>query len=388
MGEVFDRVVALRPRRSDWPVGGGDLLAGLTVAVVALPLALAFGVASGLGAQAGLATAVVAGLVAAIFGGSNLQVSGPTGAMTVVLLPVVARFGPDGVLMVGAMAGVPLGGFALTGLGRLVSYLPMPVVEGFTVGIAVVIALQQVPAALGVPASGSEHVSRVAIDAVEAFARDPSLGSVAIATVVSFLAAYSFSRYKPRATNFLMFLMLSTRMVPAAASIISIFQMYNAFDVALKDMGIMTGSFFRARPGMFLLYAMFSIPFSLWILKGFIDGVSQRFDETGLVNGASRMHVIFRVVLPQVWPGIIAAFIFNLIFVWNEFLFNFILGGNGTQMIPYALAVGLVNAGGNIDWAFIASLSSAYVVLPMIMIYFFQRYLLVGMTFGTVRGEV
>ncbi len=215
-----------------------------------------------------------------------------------------------------------------------------------------------------------------------------SLGSVAIATVVSFLAAYSFSRYKPRATNFLMFLMLSTRMVPAAASIISIFQMYNAFDVALKDMGIMSGSFFRARPGMFLLYAMFSIPFSLWILKGFIDGVSQRFDETGLVNGASRMHVIFRVVLPQVWPGIIAAFIFNLIFVWNEFLFNFILGGNGTQMIPYALAVGLVNAGGNIDWAFIASLSSAYVVLPMIMIYFFQRYLLVGMTFGTVRGEV
>lgn len=215
-----------------------------------------------------------------------------------------------------------------------------------------------------------------------------SLGSVAIATVVSFLAAYSFSRYKPRATNFLMFLMLSTRMVPAAASIISIFQMYNAFDVALKDAGIMTGSFFRARPGMFLLYAMFSIPFSLWILKGFIDGVSQRFDETGLVNGATRMHVIFRVVLPQVWPGIIAAFIFNLIFVWNEFLFNFILGGNGTQMIPYALAVGLVSAGGNIDWAFISSLSSAYVVLPMIMIYFFQRYLLVGMTFGTVRGEV
>lgn len=185
MGEVFDRVVALRPRRSDWPVGGGDLLAGLTVAVVALPLALAFGVASGLGAQAGLATAVVAGLVAAIFGGSNLQVSGPTGAMTVVLLPVVARFGPDGVLMVGDMAGVLLVVFALTGLGRLVSYLPMPVVEGFTVGIAVVIALQQVPAALGVPASGSEHVSRVAIDAVEAFARDPSLGSVAIGLSVA-----------------------------------------------------------------------------------------------------------------------------------------------------------------------------------------------------------
>ena len=74
---------------------GRDLVAGVTVAIVALPLALAFGVASGLGAQAGLATAVVAGTVAAVFGGSNLQVSGPTGAMTVVLLPVVARFGTE-----------------------------------------------------------------------------------------------------------------------------------------------------------------------------------------------------------------------------------------------------------------------------------------------------
>src|SRR5690606_1971705 len=85
-----------------------NLLAGVTVAIVALPLALAFGAASGLGAQAGIITAIVAGAVAAIFGGSNLQVSGPTGAMTVVLVPVVHQFGPKGVLMVGLMAGVAL----------------------------------------------------------------------------------------------------------------------------------------------------------------------------------------------------------------------------------------------------------------------------------------
>ncbi len=202
-----------------------------------------------------------------------------------------------------------------------------------------------------------------------------SIGSVLIALVVSFLAAYAFSRYKPPATNFLMFLLLSTRMVPAAASVIPIFQMYNAFQL-------------RNTFGILMLYTMFSIPFSLWILKGFIDGVSPRFDETGLVNGASRMHVIFRVVLPQVRPGLIAAFIFNLIFVWNEFLMNFVMGGRSTQMIPYALAVGMVNAGGNIDWAFVASMSSFYVIMPTIMIFIFQKYLLVGMTFGTVRGEV
>lgn len=183
------RIAALLPRRSDWSDArrspGRDLVAGITVAIVALPLALAFGVASGLGAQAGLATAVVAGIVAAVFGGSNLQVSGPTGAMTVVLLPVVARFGTEGVLMVGAMAGLILVVLAVARLGRLVRYLPMPVVEGFTAGIAVVIALQQVPAALGVSASGEDHVWRVAVDAVSTFAGDPSAGSIAIALGVA-----------------------------------------------------------------------------------------------------------------------------------------------------------------------------------------------------------
>lgn len=202
-----------------------------------------------------------------------------------------------------------------------------------------------------------------------------SVTSVLIALLVSFLAAYAFSRYKLRSTSFLMFLLLSVRMVPGAASVVPVFQMYTAF--SWKD------TFW----GLTLFYAMFSIPFSVWILKGFIDGVSPRYDETGLVNGASRLHVLFRVVLPQVRPGLIAAFIFNLIFVWNEFLFNFIIGGRDTSMIPVALAVGL-NSGGGIDWTYIASLGVAYLILPIIAIFAFQKYLLIGMTFGTVRGEV
>ncbi|MEO6879926.1 MAG: SulP family inorganic anion transporter, partial [Mycobacteriaceae bacterium] len=142
-----------------------DLLAGLTVAIVALPLALAFGVASGLGAQAGLATAVVAGIVAAVFGGSNLQVSGPTGAMTVVLVPIVHTYGAPAVLMVGAMAGVVLIAMAMARLGRYVRLLPISLIEGFTAGIAVVIALQQVPVALGVADPAGEKVWAQAGDA-------------------------------------------------------------------------------------------------------------------------------------------------------------------------------------------------------------------------------
>ena len=105
-------VTALLPRWSEWKPAlrapGADLLAGLIVALVALPLALGFGVSTGLGAAAGLTTAIIAGVVAAVFGGSRFQVSGPTGAMTVVLVPIVAEYGPTGVLAVGLMAGVIL----------------------------------------------------------------------------------------------------------------------------------------------------------------------------------------------------------------------------------------------------------------------------------------
>ncbi|MDQ2652260.1 MAG: carbohydrate ABC transporter permease [Chloroflexota bacterium] len=202
-----------------------------------------------------------------------------------------------------------------------------------------------------------------------------SIGSVLIALVVSFLAAYSFSRYRPMGTNFIMFLLLSTRMVPASAVVIPIFLMYTVIGWS------------KTFHGMILFYAMFSIPFSLWILKGFLDGVSMRYDETALVNGGSRLHTIFRVVLPQVKPGLVAAFIFNILFVWNEFLFNYILGGQGTTMVPVLLATG-VKQGGMTDWSFVAATSFIYMLPPIIAIYIFQKYLLVGMTFGTVRGEV
>ncbi|MFF5288972.1 SulP family inorganic anion transporter [Paractinoplanes globisporus] len=193
-------LIDLLPQRSDWDAlrraPGRDLVAGITVAVVALPLALAFGVASGMGAQAGLITAVVAGALAAVFGGSNLQVSGPTGAMTVVLLPVVHQFGRTGVLMVGLLAGLLLIGMAFARLGRYVRYLPVPVVEGFTAGIAVVIALQQVPAALGIADAHGEKVWSAAADAVIRFAGHPHPAPVAVAAGVAALMLLG-ARWRP-----------------------------------------------------------------------------------------------------------------------------------------------------------------------------------------------
>ncbi|MGW1145280.1 SulP family inorganic anion transporter, partial [Streptomyces sp. NPDC002454] len=164
-----------------------DLLAGLTVAVVALPLALGFGVSSGLGAEAGLATAVVAGALAALFGGSRLQVTGPTGAMTVVLVPIVAEHGTGGVLTVGVLAGVLLLGLAAARAGRWMAYVPAPVVEGFTLGIALVIGLQQVPGALGVPVPEGDGVLVVAWHALRAFVSEPAPAAVALALAVAAL---------------------------------------------------------------------------------------------------------------------------------------------------------------------------------------------------------
>lgn len=142
-----------------------DFVAGLSVAVVALPLALAFGVGSGVGAAAGISTAVIAGLLAAIFGGSRVQVSGPTGAMTVVLVPICAQFGADAVFAVGLLAGLILLVMALSGAAHGMRFIPISVIEGFTLGIALLIGLQQVPVALGLKPE-SPSVVRSAIDAV------------------------------------------------------------------------------------------------------------------------------------------------------------------------------------------------------------------------------
>jgi SulP family sulfate permease len=191
--------LALLPHRSEWAAvtrrPGTDLLAGLMVGLVALPLALGFGVSSGLGAGAGLVTAVVAGIVAAVFGGSNLQVSGPTGAMTVVLVPIVARYGADGVLVVGLLAGLLLVGLAYAGLGRFIRYVPVPVVEGFTLGIALIIALQQVPAALGVSVH-AEKAPALAARAVTAWLQDPQWAALGVAAAVTALILLA-TRFRP-----------------------------------------------------------------------------------------------------------------------------------------------------------------------------------------------
>jgi SulP family sulfate permease len=126
-----------------------DLVAGVTVGLVALPLAMAFGIASGTTPQAGIYTAIVGGLIVSVFGGSRIQIGGPTGAFVVVVAAIIAEHGMSGLYMITMMAGVILLVMAFTGLGTAVKFIPRPIVIGFTNGIAVLIASTQIKDFLG-----------------------------------------------------------------------------------------------------------------------------------------------------------------------------------------------------------------------------------------------
>lgn len=134
-----------------------DTLAGLTVAAVALPLALAFGVASGATAAAGLVTAILAGLVIGGLSGAPYQISGPTGAMSAVLILLAQRYGLEGVWLAGLLSGALLLIIGLLRMGRFIAFIPAPVITGFTSGIGLIIAIGQLDNFLGVTTPGGEN---------------------------------------------------------------------------------------------------------------------------------------------------------------------------------------------------------------------------------------
>ena len=138
-----------------------DLMAGLTVAAVARPLALAFGVSSGSTAAAGLVTAIIAGLVIGTLSGGYYQISGPTGAMAAILISIIARYGMQGVFTATLIAGILLVLCGIFHIGRLTGFIPAPVITGFTSGIAVIIALGQIDNFFGVTSEGSSAILKL-----------------------------------------------------------------------------------------------------------------------------------------------------------------------------------------------------------------------------------
>ena len=136
-----------------WRLFLGDAVAGLTVALVALPLSIAIAIASGATPRAGLVTAVIGGFLISLLGGSRVQIGGPTGAFIVVVAGVIEQFGFDGLVLATLIAGIILVAGGLVRAGRLIALVPEPVIEGFTVGIALIIAVSQLKDLLGLSAA-------------------------------------------------------------------------------------------------------------------------------------------------------------------------------------------------------------------------------------------
>jgi SulP family sulfate permease len=176
-----------------------DLLAGITVGLVALPLAMAFGIASGVTPQAGLYTAVVAGFLISALGGSRTQIGGPTGAFVVIIAGIVLRFGVSGLAMVTLMAGIVLLLMGLTGLGTAVRFIPRMVVIGFTNGIAILIASTQLKDFFGlsVGAVPSEFLPRIRLLITHAASFNPAALGLGLGTLAILLLMPRFTKRVP-----------------------------------------------------------------------------------------------------------------------------------------------------------------------------------------------
>lgn len=175
-----------------------DLISGITVAAVALPLALAFGVGSGADATAGLITAIIAGIVIGGLSGTSFQISGPTGAMTAILIPLVAKHGLDMLFFATLFAGIILIIAGILKVGKFVYFIPSTVIAGFTSGIAIVIALGQIPNLLGMTSSGDSVLTKI----LSLFQSGDSINIVslligALVILISFIWPKKWSKIMP-----------------------------------------------------------------------------------------------------------------------------------------------------------------------------------------------
>jgi SulP family sulfate permease len=205
----------LAVRHYTWLTFGSDLLAGITVGLVALPLAMAFAISSGMTPQAGIYCAIVTGFVISALGGSTVQIGGPTGAFVVVVAGIVAQYGVEGLFMCTVMAGLILVIMGLTGTGTAVRYIPRPVVIGFTNGIALVIASTQLKDFFGIAVDQvpGEFIARMRLLAEQAGTMSPlttSVGAGVLALIVI------WNRLVPRVPGYIVALLAGTAIVSVA----------------------------------------------------------------------------------------------------------------------------------------------------------------------------
>ncbi len=197
--------------------------------------------------------------------------------------------------------------------------------------------------------------------------------SVMLALALGTLASYGFSRYPLKGNDTYLFIILTTRMLPAIVVIIPVILMFRVVGLSGSYLGII------------LLYTAFNLAFTIWMMKSFFDELSTDVEDAARIDGSSEARVFFKICLPQVIAGLAATFVFGLILTWNEFLFALLLTGPDTRTVPVAMNQAVSSGGRGTDWTLLAAIETLFLIPVFLVTFFLQEHLLRGVTFGTVK---
>lgn len=185
-------------------------------------------------------------------------------------------------------------------------------------------------------------------------------------------AAYAFARFRFKGSVALSFSLIIARMMPPIVFIVPVYLLFNT--LKLRNTHI----------GLILIFTVFNLPFTVWMLKSFFEEVPIELEEAAWIDGASRLQALVRVTLPLIAPGLAATAVFAALLAWNEFLFALLLGGPSTTTLPVFLS-GFIGER-NVEWGEIMATAVIAVVPPTILVMLVQRNLIKGLTLGAVKG--
>ncbi|MCY4072498.1 MAG: carbohydrate ABC transporter permease [Chloroflexi bacterium] len=204
-----------------------------------------------------------------------------------------------------------------------------------------------------------------------------SIGSVVIALILGVPAAYGFARFRFRGSKGLMQWLISLRMIPPIVVGLPFYAMFLFLERA-TGLGLRDTHF-----GLILTYQTFLLPLVIWMMRGYFVELPAAMEESAMVEGYTRIGALWRVVLPVVWPGIVATALLNFIFAWNEFFLALILAGNNTSTLPMAAGTYIVRA--RVEWGNLFAVN-LIIMMPVIVLTIFLRQQLVkGLTFGILE---
>jgi multiple sugar transport system permease protein len=218
-----------------------------------------------------------------------------------------------------------------------------------------------------------------------------------LAVLMGTLTAYTFSRFRIKGEADMLFFILSTRMLPPVVVLIPIFLMFNqpgqlvnnalqnipipfiqAFGESIKGFSLRNSYI-----GITLLYITFGLPFVVWMMKGFFDEIPKEYEEAAMMDGYSRLEAIWKIVLPEAFPAMLATSVFVVITAWNEFVFVLLLNRDHATTVPPFLYS--ILGYGQVEWGRTAATSILFLIPIIIFTFLARNHLLRGVTFGAVR---